>query len=87
MICQGLRRFCDIPACLPQCGPDDVIIAVEAISIEGDLINRRFTHHPSSWILGYAAAGTVVAVGENVGGRDVAEKVAAFRMEGSHAEL
>lgn len=79
-------RYADVPD--PRCGSDDVIIAVEAISVEGgDLINRRFTHHPSSWVVGYAAAGTIVAVGENVRGRDVGEKVAAFHMEGSHAEL
>lgn len=71
------------------CGPDDVLIAVEAISIEGgDLINRRLTPPPQSpWIVGYAAAGTVISVGENVRDRTVGKKVTAFDMQGSHAEL
>jgi NADPH:quinone reductase len=33
-------KYVDVPD--PICGPDDVLITVEAISIEGgDLINRR----------------------------------------------
>jgi NADPH:quinone reductase len=72
----------------PVCGPQDVLIAVEAISIEGgDLINRRSTPQRSRWIVGYAAAGTIVAVGEDVKDRTVGERVAAFDMQGSHAEL
>ena len=79
-------RYADVPD--PVCGPDDVLIAVEAISIEGgDLINRRFTPQPSPWIVGYAAAGTIVAVGENVRDRTVGQRVTAFDMQGSHAEL
>ncbi|MDH0872563.1 alcohol dehydrogenase catalytic domain-containing protein [Agrobacterium pusense] len=58
-------RYADVPD--PVCGPDDVLIAVEAISIEGgDLINRRSTPQQSPWIVGYAAAGTVISVGKNV---------------------
>lgn len=72
----------------PVCGPDDVLIAVEAISTEGgDLINRRSTPQQSDWIVGYAAAGTVEKVGENVRDRAVGEKVTAFDLHGSHAEL
>ncbi|MBA8881892.1 quinone oxidoreductase family protein [Phyllobacterium myrsinacearum] len=79
-------RYADVPD--PVCGPQDVLIAVEAISIEGgDLINRRSTPQRSSWIVGYAAAGTIVAVGENVGDRSVGQRVTAFNMHGSHAEL
>ncbi|NRF11726.1 quinone oxidoreductase family protein [Agrobacterium pusense] len=79
-------RYADVPD--PVCGPDDVLIAVEAISIEGgDLINRRSTPQQSPWIVGYAAAGTVLSVGKNVRGRAVGERVAAFDMQGSHAEL
>lgn len=79
-------RYADVPD--PVCGPQDVLIAVEAISIEGgDLINRRSTPQRSSWIVGYAAAGTIVAVGENVGDRSVGQRVTAFDMQGSHAEL
>lgn len=79
-------RYADVPD--PVCGPQDVLIAVEAISIEGgDLINRRSTPQRSSWIVGYAAAGTIVAVGENVKDRSVGQRVTAFDMQGSHAEL
>ncbi|MGO3741891.1 quinone oxidoreductase family protein [Kerstersia sp.] len=83
----GVLRYADIPT--PDVGPDEVLIAVEAISIEGgDLINRRSTPPPhSSWVVGYAAAGTVVVVGANVASRRVGERVTAFDMQGSHAEL
>ncbi len=79
-------RYADVPD--PVCGPDDVVIAVEAISIEGgDLINRRSTPPETLSIVGYAAAGTIVTVGQNVRDRKVGEKVTAFDMQGSHAEL
>ena len=83
----GVLKYVDIPD--PVAGPDDVLISVEAISIEGgDLINRRSTPPPHpSWIVGYAAAGAVVAVGANVRSRKVGDRVAAFNMQGSHAEL
>lgn len=79
-------RYTDVPDPVP--GPDDVLIAVEAISIEGgDLINRRSTEQASPWIVGYAAAGTILSVGENVRNRTVGQRVTAFDMQGSHAEL
>ncbi|EPR23325.1 zinc-binding alcohol dehydrogenase family protein [Agrobacterium radiobacter] len=82
----AVLEYVDMPD--PVCGPSDVLIAVEAISIEGgDLINRRTTKQESRWIVGYAAAGTIVAVGENVKYRTVGQKVVAFDMQGSHAEL
>ncbi|POP47650.1 NADP-dependent oxidoreductase [Superficieibacter electus] len=79
-------KYVDMPD--PVTGPDDILIAVEAISIEGgDLINRRSTPPPRPlWIVGYAAAGTVVAVGSNVRSRAVGDRVTAFSMQGSHAE-
>lgn len=82
----GVLRYIDVPD--PVAGPDDVLISVEAISIEGgDLINRRSTPPPGpSWVVGYAAAGTVVAVGSKVRSRKVGDRVAAFSMQGSHAE-
>lgn len=82
----GVLKYVDIPD--PITGPDDILIAVEAISIEGgDLINRRSTPPPlPSWVVGYAAAGTVVAVGSNVRSRKVGDRVAAFHLQGSHAE-
>lgn len=82
----GVLQYVDVPD--PVAGPDDVLISVEAISIEGgDLINRRSTPPPfPSWIVGYAAAGTVVAVGSKVRSRKVGDRVTAFSMQGSHAE-
>ncbi len=82
----GVLKYVDIPD--PVTGPDDILISVEAISIEGgDLINRRSTPPPHpSWIVGYAAAGTVIAVGSKVRSRTVGDRVAAFNMQGSHAE-
>lgn len=82
----GVLKYVDIPD--PVTGPDDILISVEAISIEGgDLINRRSTPPPHpSWIVGYAAAGTVIAVGSKVISRTVGDRVAAFNMQGSHAE-
>jgi NADPH2:quinone reductase len=72
----------------PVCGPDEVLISVEAISIEGgDLFNRRSTSQVLRWVVGYAAAGTVVSVGKDVTNRAVGDKVAAFSMQGSHAEV
>ena len=82
----SVLRYVDVPD--PVCGPEDVLIAVEAISIEGgDLINRRSTPQQSPWIVGYAAAGTIVAIGEAVSDRAVGQKVTAFSMSGSHAAL
>ncbi|TCQ97291.1 zinc-binding alcohol dehydrogenase family protein [Neorhizobium sp. JUb45] len=79
-------KYAEVPD--PVCGPQDVLIAVEAISIEGgDLINRRSTQQRSRWIVGYAAAGTIVAVGDEVRDRTVGQRVTAFDMQGSHAEL
>jgi len=82
----SVLNYVDVPD--PVCGPDEVLIKVEAISIEGgDLINRRSTPQPPRWVVGYAAAGTVVSVGKDVTTRAVGDKVAAFSMQGSHAEL
>ncbi|MBZ7107111.1 quinone oxidoreductase family protein [Klebsiella michiganensis] len=82
----GVLKYVDVPE--PVTGPDDILISVEAISIEGgDLINRRSTPPPLPlWIGGYAAAGTVVAAGSKVRSRTVGDRVAAFHMQGSHAE-
>jgi NADPH:quinone reductase len=76
----------DVPD--PTVGPGDVLIAVEAISIEGgDLINRRSTPPATgSWIVGYAASGRIVEVGAHVMDRKVGDRVTAFDMQGSHAE-
>jgi NADPH2:quinone reductase len=80
-------RFEDVPD--PDVGPDDVLIAVEAISIEGgDTLNRlggelaRVPH-----IVGYQAAGPVIAVGDDVTGIAVGDRVVTVGLDGSHAQL
>lgn len=80
-------KYREIPD--PTVGPDAVLIAVEAISIEGgDLINRRSSPAPRpSGVVGYAAAGRIVKTGPHVTDRKVGDRVAAFDMQGSHAEL
>nr|WP_255720475.1 zinc-binding dehydrogenase [Acuticoccus kalidii] len=73
----------------PEPGPDEVLIDVAAISIEGgDLIRRRTTPPPrKNYVVGYASAGTVIAVGAAVTTRVVGDRVTAFASEGSHAAL
>lgn len=83
----SVLNYIDLPR--PAIGAGDVLIAVEAISLEGgDLINRRSTAplHPS-WVVGYAASGTVIEIGASVKDRKVGDRVVAFDMQGSHAEL
>ncbi|HHK0216875.1 MULTISPECIES: quinone oxidoreductase family protein [Burkholderiaceae] len=73
----------------PVAADDDLLIRVEAISIEGgDLVGRRETT-PSgpTDILGYAAAGEILQVGRAVTGFKVGQKVTGFNFKGSHAEL
>ena len=73
----------------PLAGPGEVLVRIEAISIEGgDLVARR-TAGPfePGHIIGYAAAGTVVALGADVSGFAVGDRVATFGFMGSHAEL
>lgn len=80
-------RYVDLPD--PEFGQYDVLISVEAISIEGgDLINRRAVTPPQSpFVVGYAAAGTVVAVGADVKDRAIGDRVTSFDMHGSHASM
>lgn len=80
-------RSVDVPD--PVCPSDGVLIRVEAAAIEGgDLINRASTPPPHpAFVLGYAAAGEIIAVGEKVRDRHVGQKVTSFDLAGSHAEL
>lgn len=80
-------RYVDVPD--PTISSDDVLISVKAISVEGgDLITRRLVTPPHPfWTIGYAAAGIVIAVGSAIRNRKVGDRVAAFHMYGSHAEL
>ena len=80
-------RYEDVPD--PTCGPSDVVVRVEAISIEGgDTLNRLggpMTSTPH--IVGYQCAGTIVEVGGGVTDRSVGQRVVATMPSGSHAEL
>jgi NADPH2:quinone reductase len=67
---------------------DEVLIRVEAISIEGgDLAGRRDLTPGKNEVPGYAAAGEIVGLGKNVTNFAVGQKVTTFHWKGSHAEL
>jgi NADPH2:quinone reductase len=80
-------RYEDVPDPVP--GPGDVLIRVEAISIEGgDTLNRAGGLMPASpHIVGYQCAGTIEAVGADVTDRSPGQRVVATMPWGSHAEL
>jgi NADPH2:quinone reductase len=80
-------RYEDVPD--PTCGPGDVLVRVEAISIEGgDTLNRAGGEMPAvPHVVGYQCAGTVVEVGADVADRSVGQRVVATMLWGSHAEL
>lgn len=73
----------------PVVGPGMVLIQVEAVSIEGgDTLNRLAGPLLSEpHIVGYQAAGTIVAVADDVTDRAVGDRVVATNSHGSHAEL
>ncbi|OCB14616.1 hypothetical protein A5717_10525 [Mycolicibacterium porcinum] len=72
----------------PVVGPGDVLIAVEAISVEGgDIRHRRLVAAAEAHVVGYAAAGVVRAVGIGVQRFVIGQRVTAFNWSGSHAEF
>lgn len=72
----------------PVVGPADVLVRVEAVSIEGgDTLNRLNGAPPSvPHIVGYQCAGTVVSVGEEVKTLATGARVVTVGVDGSHAE-
>ena len=79
-------RYEDVPDPVP--GPGDILVDVEAVSIEGgDTLNRlggdlgRVPH-----VVGYQCAGTVAEVGADVRGFAVGDRVVTVGLDGSHAE-
>ncbi|HEY4377182.1 MAG TPA: zinc-binding dehydrogenase, partial [Acidimicrobiales bacterium] len=80
-------RYEDVPD--PVMGAGDVLIRVEAISIEGgDTLNRAGGEMPSvPHIVGYQCAGTIVGVGSAVSDRREGQRVVTTGLWGSHAEL
>lgn len=73
----------------PQVGPNDVLVEVHAVSIEGgDVLSRvQGPTGPVPHCGGYLAAGVIVAVGEAVTSREVGQRVATVGATGSHASL
>ena len=80
-------RYEDVPD--PTPGDDEILIRVEAVSVEGgDTLNRlRGETRTTPHIVGYQAAGTVVEVGSRVADFEVGERVVTLHSDGSHAEL
>jgi NADPH:quinone reductase len=80
-------KYEDVPD--PAVHPKGVLIRVEAVSIEGgDTLNRlrgALVNRPH--IVGYQAAGEIVAVGAEATHLKVGQKVTTVNMDGSHAEL
>jgi len=80
-------RYEDVPD--PQVHPKGIVIRVEAVSIEGgDTLNRlRGALASNPHIVGYQAAGEIVAVGAEVTDLRLGQKVVTTGAYGSHAEL
>jgi NADPH2:quinone reductase len=80
-------RYEDVPD--PECHRKGIVVRVEAVSIEGgDTLNRwRGQLVTKPHVVGYQAAGEVVAVGEEVDHIKVGDKVVTTGGFGSHAEL
>jgi len=80
-------RYAEVPD--PVMGASDLLVAVEAISIEGgDTLARAMGElGPTPHIVGYQCAGTVVATGDDVEGFSVGDRVVTVGLDGSHAAL
>jgi NADPH2:quinone reductase len=79
-------RYEEVPD--PTPGPGEILVAIEAVSIEGgDTLNRlggAMTRNPH--IVGYQAAGVVEAIGSGVDKFAVGDRVVTVGLDGSHAE-
>lgn len=80
-------RYEDVPD--PACGPGEVLIKVEAVSIEGgDTLNRLGGDLSAvPHIVGYQCAGIVVETGDVVDDLSPGDRVVTVGVDGSHAEL
>jgi NADPH2:quinone reductase len=80
-------RYEEVPDPVP--GPNDVLVKVSFVSIEGgDTLNRlRGELNKAPHIVGYQCSGVVAAVGENVTAFRVGDRVVTTGVDGSHAEL
>lgn len=82
-----VMRYEEMPD--PVCGPDEILVRVEAISVEGgDLLHRQsFPPVTRPHIVGYSAAGEILELGSEVEGFRIGQKVVTFGQWGSHATL
>jgi NADPH:quinone reductase len=73
----------------PSCGADQIVIEVEAISVEGgDLLYRWGAPPPvRPYVVGHAAAGRVREVGARVTGITPGQRVTTFAANGAYAAL
>lgn len=80
-------RYEDVPD--PVAGPGDLLVQVEAVSIEGgDTLGRLGGDMPRSpHIVGYQAAGTVLEAGASTTGFSAGDRVVTVGLDGSHAAL
>ncbi len=80
-------RYEDVPD--PVVGPRELLVRVEAVSIEGgDTLNRLQGELATvPHVVGYQCAGTVAQVGADVTDFVVGDRVVTVGMHGSHAEL
>ncbi|OMC04471.1 NADPH:quinone reductase [Mycobacterium sp. NS-7484] len=71
------EALCDIEIARPELRPHDVLVRVHAVSVNPVDIKRRQSLQPSTipTILGFDAAGTVEAVGAEVGTHSVGDEV------------
>jgi NADPH2:quinone reductase len=80
-------RYEDVPD--PSAGDNEILVKVEAISIEGgDTLNRLGGDmNQMPHVVGYQCAGTVASVGGQVTGFATGDRVVTVGIDGSHAEL
>jgi NADPH:quinone reductase len=72
----------------PVAGPEDLLVRIEHISIEGgDLMFRQLGMAGPTGVLGYCAAGEIIGMGDKVTGFEIGQKVSTFAATGSHATL
>jgi NADPH:quinone reductase len=82
----SVLEYEDVPD--PVCGAGEVLVDVEAISIEGgDTLNRAGGEMATTpHIVGYQCAGTIAEVGSDVTDRQPGQRVVCTMLWGSHAE-
>ena len=82
----SVLEYEDVPD--PVCGPDEILIDVRAISVEGgDVLSRAVgTMAGTPHCVGYQASGIIREVGNAVKNREIGQRVATVNPYGSHAE-